>query len=122
MLHNRNFSELAGYVNADWNRTLVVKQLERRAVAVPAKFFYDYFWYLPDEQVGGILRGLEEKGIIGCVSRKCGVCEAWDLTLTGRDLTVAIEEPVHVEWFWPGNLLRIFTGIFSRAFRPKKRA
>lgn len=120
MLQNEKFNELAGYVNADWNRTLVVKQLERRAVAVPAGFFYDFFWYLSGAQVDSLLGGLEEKGIIECVSKKGGVCEAWDLTLLGRDLTVAIEEPVHVEWFWPSNVLRILRALVSRVFKTGK--
>lgn len=119
MLHNEKFNELAGYVNADWNRTLVVKQLERRAIAIPARFFYDYFWYLPEGRVNALLHGLEEKGILECVSKSGGVCEAWDLTLTGKDLTVAVEEPVHVEWYWPSNILHAFSVLLARLFKRK---
>jgi len=97
MLYEKKFDKMAAYICADPRRTDIVKVLERKGQSVTTKYFEDKIWYDNDKEVLSILKGLEKQGIIECLSRTNRQCESWDLTAEGRDVLIAIEEPVSPE-------------------------
>jgi len=96
MLYEKKFDKMVAYVCADERRTAIVKVLERKGQPVTTTYFEDKIWYDNDKDILDILKGLEKHGVIECLSKTRDI-ESWDLTAAGRDLLIAIEEPVSPE-------------------------
>lgn len=106
MLYEEKFKNMVAYICANKERTRVVKALERSGQPITTRYFMDNLWYDNQEEVISLLEGLEKRGIIECLSRVDGKCESWDLTSAGRDVLIAIENPVPTSGWFITDILR----------------